>query len=129
MKGMLIPLLFALALLAGSYGLMVGAIRLPVTANSAPVPAGNIEVTIGSKDSKPDADDKAPFSREAMEQVIDCYAGKPVYLDAQKLHPLYPPCERLLRIYQGNTTDPEAVLALLANQDKEDSHVKSTISD
>ncbi|VAV92635.1 hypothetical protein MNBD_ALPHA06-811 [hydrothermal vent metagenome] len=118
MKGFILPLLAAFALLAGTYGLMIGAISLPVgQPQKIRFPTVSQEQQLVVPDQNPvqtpatEADNH--LSREAMEQVIDCYAGKPVYLDPDNQRPLYPSCERLLRIYQGQTTEPEAVLKLL----------------
>jgi len=117
MKGLVLTFAFALLLLFGTYALMVGAIKIPLR-----VPAPD-RMDIASSSPIPLADPDKPISgnrlsRQAMEQVIDCYAGKPVYLDPEHSRPLYPSCEHLLRIYQSQTTDPASVLALLVNPDE-----------
>jgi len=119
MKGLIATFLLGLALVLGSYVLMVRAIDRPQPSNS--MLDANLEPAftgvqpVGTASRSP----SNSLSRAAMEQVIDCYAGKPVYLDPEKSRPLYPSCEQLLRIYQGQTSDPEMVLMLLSQAQQE----------
>jgi hypothetical protein len=113
MKGLIITFLLALTLVIATYVLMVGAFKRPETKQQVMI---NTPTTLKRSNIALTENDNA-LSRQAMENVIDCYGGKPVFLDPQNSRPLYPDCEQLLRIYQGQTTDPEQVLKLLgANQ-------------
>ncbi|MCF6293935.1 MAG: hypothetical protein L3J04_11135 [Robiginitomaculum sp.] len=111
MKGLIITFLLALALVIATYALMVGALKLPEFEKTS---RSNAPTTTTTPPSTSEAGNENTLSREAMENVIDCYGGKPVFLDPQNSRPLYPDCEQLLRIYQGQTTEPEQVLKLLS---------------
>ncbi len=113
---MVVLFLFALALIIGSYAVMVRAVGTTNKQYSARAyeSGSDLPFAPSSENTKASSASGNRLSSTAMEQVIDCYAGKPVYLDPEKSRPLYPSCEQLLRIYQGQTTDPQKVLALLA---------------
>ncbi|MBL4618106.1 MAG: hypothetical protein JKY46_10445 [Robiginitomaculum sp.] len=113
MRGLIITFLLALALVIATYVLMVGALKPDESnkTNTVNTPAASETPTIITTKTN----NENALSRQAMENVIDCYGGKPVFLDPQNSRPLYPDCEQLLRIYQGQTTDPEQVLKLLSN--------------
>jgi len=113
MKGLIITFLLALALVIATYVLMVGALKLPELEKTSRSNAPTISTTTPPGTSE--AGNENTLSREAMENVIDCYGGKPVFLEPQSSRPLYPDCEQLLRIYQGQTTDANQVLKLLSN--------------
>ncbi len=112
---MVILFLFTLALIIGSYAVMVRAVGTTNKQYSAKSYESGSDLSFvpPMQDAETSSASGNRLSSTAMEQVIDCYAGKPVYLDPEKSRPLYPSCEQLLRIYQGQTTDPQKVLALL----------------
>lgn len=118
MKGLLWTFGLGITLLLGTYAVLIGAISLPGkdVPHTTEVPA--VEPDKPAPGPAKDADDTVTLTREAAQNVIDCYAGKPVYLVPGTSRPLYPPCDRLLRIYMDETSDPERVLALLAEPDK-----------
>lgn len=114
MKGLVWTFVLGATLLVGTYAVMIGAVTFPGFQSPRRAEAPALGTPRIQKEARSNGD-TVTLTREAAQNVIDCYAGKPVYLQPGSRRPLYPPCDELLRIYMDLTTDPDEVLALLAD--------------